>query len=119
MTTTVARPLICVRALNLTDQLTRLATTAGVDVDVANDPTAARPLWTTARIVIVGADVATEYAAARLPHRSGLILVADERAIPSDAPIIWQIAAELDSEYVTFVPTAEAWLIQSLAASPR
>ncbi|TQS43844.1 septum site-determining protein Ssd [Cryptosporangium phraense] len=106
-----ARPLVCVRDPELADHLLRLAAAAGTDVEVPVDPAAARPLWTGSGLVVVGVDVADEYAAARLPYRIGVVLVADERVLGPDDPVVWRLAADLGAEHVAFLPTAEAWLI--------
>ncbi|MFI5955593.1 septum site-determining protein Ssd [Cryptosporangium sp. NPDC051539] len=106
-----ARPLVCVRDPDLADHLLRLAAAAGAAVEVPVDAVAARPLWTGAALVVVGMDVAVEYATARLPYRVGLILVADEHSTGPDDPVIWRLAAELGAEHVAFIPSAEAWLI--------
>ncbi|GAA3386832.1 hypothetical protein GCM10020369_27010 [Cryptosporangium minutisporangium] len=106
-----ARPLVCVRDPELADSLLRLGAAAGADVEVPVDPVGARPLWTEAPLVVVGIDVAPEYATARLPFRAGLVLAVDEQRTHPDDPIVWRLATELGAEHVVFLPTAEAWLV--------
>jgi len=106
-----ARPLVCVRDPDLADTLLRLGAAAGADVEVPLDPIGARPFWIGAPLVVVGMDVAVEYATARLPYRGGLILAADEQRTHPDDPIVWRVASELGAEHVVFLPTAEAWLV--------
>lgn len=111
MPPTEARPLVCARDAQLLDNLLRLAAAGNAEADLPADPISARPLWSAAPLVVVGADVAAEYAAARLPYRSSLILVADERQRGPDDEFVWRFAAELGAENVVFLPTAEAWLV--------
>jgi secretion/DNA translocation related CpaE-like protein len=61
--------------------------------------------------VVVGADVAEEYVAARLPYRANLVLVADERHTSRSDEAIWRVASELGAEHVVFLPAGEAWLV--------
>ncbi|SHN02813.1 septum site-determining protein Ssd [Cryptosporangium aurantiacum] len=110
-----ARPLVCVRDAELADCLLRLGAAAGADVEVPVDPVGARPLWSEAPLVVVSMDVAAEYAAARLPHRAGLVIVVDEQRNHPDDPIVWRLADELGAEHVVFLPTAEAWLVDRYA----
>lgn len=109
------RPLVCVRDPELTDILLRLAAAAGADVEVLVDPVGAGPLWTGAPLVVVGSDIAAEYAAARLPHRADVVLAADGRQAHPDDPAVWRVASELGAQHVVFLPTAEVWLIDRLA----
>ena len=105
------RPLVCVRAPDLLDDLLRLAAAGSADVDLPPDPVAARSKWSEAPLVVVGADVGAEYVAARLPHRPNLVLVADERSTGPDDEAVWRLASELGAEHVVFLPAAEAWLV--------
>ncbi|GAA0263605.1 septum site-determining protein Ssd [Cryptosporangium japonicum] len=107
-------PLVCVRDPELTDHLLRLAAAAGADVEVPVDPIGARPLWIGAPLVVVGTDVVAEYVAARLPHRPGVVLAADERHFSPDDSAVWRVASELGAAHVAFLPTAEAWLVDRL-----
>ena len=63
------RPLLVCADERLLDDLLRLAAAAGVEVDVAHDGPSARPRWSAAPLVLVGADVADSLAAAPLPRR--------------------------------------------------
>jgi secretion/DNA translocation related CpaE-like protein len=95
------------------DELLRLAATAGVEVDVAADVTAARRCWSTASTVVVGADLVGRCAAAALPRRPGVIVLGRDL----DDGGIWQRAVEAGAEHVVFLPDAEAWLVGAFVAS--
>ncbi|MGH3661536.1 MAG: septum site-determining protein Ssd [Micromonosporaceae bacterium] len=60
----------------LLDHVLRLAAIAGVEFDVAPDPTSARTQWAMAPSVIVGQDMAMACVRARLPRRRDVTLVA-------------------------------------------
>ena len=105
------RPLLVTSHPDALDELLRLAATAGVEVDVATDATAARRWWSTAACVVVGADLVDRCAAARLGRREGVVILGDDL----DDGSIWQRAVELGAEQVVFLPDAEAWLVTALA----
>jgi secretion/DNA translocation related CpaE-like protein len=121
-----SRPLVCTRDPELLDDLLRLAAAGSVEVDVPADPSTARPRWMFAPLVLVGADVAEEYALARLPRRPGLILVAHgPLSEPPDPDLgvgmaaddeLWAVAADLGADHVIGLPAAEAWLVDRYAA---
>jgi chitodextrinase len=67
-----ARSLVLTADEALLDELLRLAAAAGVEVDVAPDPVAARPRWQAAPLVVVGDDQA-ESAAGQLGRRPQVI----------------------------------------------
>ncbi|HEV7626077.1 MAG TPA: hypothetical protein VGO89_06230, partial [Streptomyces sp.] len=124
LVTETPRPLVCTRDPDLLDDLLRLAAAGGAEVHVPPDPASARPYWMFAPLVLVGADVAPEYAAARLPGRPGLVLVAHgggstrlPRGDPADPPDegLWAAAAAVGAEHVVLLPAAEAWLVERYA----
>lgn len=88
------------------DELVRLAATAGTEVDVAADATAARRSWSKAPFVVLGVDVADACARARLPRRPGVVLLGRDL----DDAGIWQQAVAVGAEQVVFLPEAEGWL---------
>lgn len=121
-----ARPLLVTADETLLDDVLRLSAIAGAEVDVATDPAAARPGWSTAPTVIVGADVAAACARARLHRRRGVALVARSAAPsapgvssgpPSEA--VWDLATELGADQVIVLPDAEQWLVRRLTESRR
>jgi secretion/DNA translocation related CpaE-like protein len=105
------RPLVVTADAAVLDDLLRLAATTGTQVQVASDPGAARKAWSSAPLVVVGPDVATGCARARLPRRDGVVLLGDDL----DDAGVWQLAVDLGAEHVAFLPDAERWLADRLA----
>lgn len=97
--------------------LRRLATTAGVEAHRAPDPQAARRHWNGARVVVIAADAARACADARLPPRTGVILLTGPQ-LPYDQA--WPLALTMGASQVAGLPEAAAWLARQLApaASP-
>jgi secretion/DNA translocation related CpaE-like protein len=108
------RPLVVADDADLVDDLLRLAAAACVEVEVVPDAVAARPPWTAASVILVGADLARECVRARLPRRSGVVVVAGSRLSP-DNETVWTVATELGAEHVVFLPAAERWVVDRLA----
>ncbi len=105
-------PLLLTDDPELLDELIRLAAAAGVEVQVAADPGAAWPAWTTAPLVIAAAAVGVGLRRARLPRREGVVLVGSD---PSDADV-WALAQEVGADHVVFLPAAQSWLVERLGA---
>ena len=101
------RPLLVTSDNALLDELLRLCAAAGAEAQVAHDVTSARLSWSTPPLVVVGSDVATSVAGARLPRRSGVVLV----GLDLDDAGIWDVAVEIGADGVIFLPDAQAWLI--------
>jgi secretion/DNA translocation related CpaE-like protein len=130
-----SRPLAITSDLRLLDDLLRLAAACGVELNVARDPVDARPYWSTAVLVLTGAADAAWCARARLPRRSGIVLVARhpddvlpgvdgdvlrfplpvEQLRPSVPPELWRVAGDLGAAHVVFLPQAERWLVDRLS----
>jgi secretion/DNA translocation related CpaE-like protein len=91
----------------LLDELLRLAAAGGVDVEVATDPAAARSRYLPAPFVLIGGDQADACLRARLPRRSGVVLVGSS----PEAEPPWDVAELLGAEHVAVLPTAEPWLV--------
>ena len=106
-----SRPLLITGDPDLLDDVLRLSAAAGVDLDVAADPTAARPNWSRAPLVLVGDDVAVSLKRARLRRRTEVVLVGRDL----DDASIWERAVGVGAEHVTLLPDAEPWLIARLA----
>jgi secretion/DNA translocation related CpaE-like protein len=105
------RPLAATADDGLLDDLVRLAAASGAVLDVAADVGAARRMWASAPLVLVGADLAGAITGAALPRRPDVIVAAhslDDRAL-------WQWAVELGAEHVIHVRQAEAWLVTRIA----
>jgi secretion/DNA translocation related CpaE-like protein len=114
------RPLVLTADPSLLDDLLRLAAAAGVEPEVDADPGAARRSWSSAPLVLLGADIAASAAALRLPRRGDVVLV----GLDLDDAAIWQLAVEIGAEHVVFLPDAEPWIVEQLAdategAGPR
>ena len=107
-------PLVVTGDPDLLDDLLRLAAAGGTDVDVATDPAAARPRFTTAPMVLVGADQAAPCLQARLPRRPRMVIVGHTPAVEA----AWEIAESLGAEHVVALPLAEPWLIDRFAERP-
>jgi secretion/DNA translocation related CpaE-like protein len=105
-----ARPLIITADSELLDDILRLAAAAGVAVDVVPDPTAARPTWGSAPIVLVGDDVADAVGRARLRRRRDVVVVGRDL----DDAGIWRRAVTAGAEHVALLPDAEPWLVGRL-----
>lgn len=105
------RPLVVTADAGLLDDLLRLAVAAGVDLDVAADPAAARRRYGPAPLVVVGLDLAQACHRARLPRRSGVVLVG--RSGESTDP--WHLAEALGAAHVAMLPAAEPWLVDRFA----
>jgi secretion/DNA translocation related CpaE-like protein len=109
------RPLLVTGDADLLDHLVRLAAAAGVETEVAQDVGAARRAWSTAPVVLVGADLVGAVARAGLPRRAS-VLVADWSREDSG---VWQAAAAAGAEAVHPLPGADDLLVRRLAGSRR
>ncbi len=113
------RPLLVVDDPELLDELLRIAARAGVDVDVAHDPTAARHRFLSASCVFVGVELGEACVRAQLRRRSGLLLVGG----PGTAEPAFELAEALGAEHLALLPAAEPWLVRRFAdiaaAGPR
>ena len=105
-----ARSLVLTADEALLDDLLRLAAAAGVEVDVAADPAAARSRWQAAPLCVVGDDQA-EHAAGQLGRRKQVILVGLDRADQG----IWRRGVALGVEQVVYLPDVEHWLVERFA----
>jgi secretion/DNA translocation related CpaE-like protein len=110
------RPLLVTGEPQVLDDLLRLAAAAGVDVQVAPDVAAARPLWGGAPIVLVGADIAEPLSHSALPRRPGVLLVLSPA---DDEAVAFAVAPAAGVESVLALPRAEQLLVQRLAVATR
>lgn len=102
--------LFLTRDPTLLEELTRLAAAAGVDPVVSSDPVAALASWARAPLVLVGADLASEAAAAHVPRRRAVHLVGWSGV----GGEVLRSALALGAESVAELPTAEDWLVETL-----
>ena len=101
-----SRPLVITADPQALEELLRIAAGAGVELDHAADPGAARGRWVSAAVVVVGHDVAPACVRLRLPRRAGVVLLGGDL----DDATVWQAAVEVGAEHVVFLPDAEAWI---------
>ncbi|HEU0213933.1 MAG TPA: septum site-determining protein Ssd [Jiangellaceae bacterium] len=106
-----ARPLLVTADDGLLDDLLRLATAAGVEVDVAADAGSARARWCAASIVVVGDDQTAAIAAAGPGRRRGVIVV----GLDLDDADVWRRAVAVGADDVVFLPDSEPWLADRFA----
>ena len=80
-------------------------------------PSAARRRWSTAPLVLVGADQTGEVARAGLPHRPEVALIGRDL----DDASVWQRGSAVGAAHVLILPDCERWLAGLLAEadSPR
>ncbi|MDQ1603125.1 MAG: hypothetical protein QOE01_970 [Actinomycetota bacterium] len=107
------RPLLVTADPTLLDELLRLAAAAGVDPDVAADVAAARPHWSGAALVVLGADLAEAAARRGLPRRPDVVLVGRDL----DDADIWSCAVDAGAETVMLLPDAQSMLVNKLGES--
>lgn len=105
------RPLVITGDAELLDELLRLAVAAGVELDVAADPVAARRRYAPAPLVVIGMDLAARCHRAGLPRRPAVMLVG-RSGEPADP---WQLAEALGAAHVALLPAAEPWLVDRFA----
>lgn len=105
-----ASPLFVTDDELLLADLVRLAAAAGVAPEIARDTGAALRSWSSAPLVLVGADRAADLARGRLPRRGAVHVVG--RGTLDDA--VFRHALGIGAESVAGLPTSEAWLVELL-----
>ncbi|MBZ5739100.1 septum site-determining protein Ssd [Nocardioides mangrovi] len=103
-------PLVVTRDPALLDELLRLAAAAGITPEVAADSGAALRAWSSAPVVLVGADVADELARIG-PVRRPRVHVVALLAVPDE---LFRTALAVGAESVAQLPRSEAWLTEML-----
>lgn len=96
---------------DLLDDVLRLAAAAGVPLDVAHDPTTALRAWSTAPVVLVGADQAGVLGGYQPARR-------DEVHVLGHGPVadpLYRAALSLGARDVVELPAADAWLVELLS----
>ena len=126
MLTSVARPLFVIADRDLLDRLLQLASSAGVEPELAADPPGARASWAGAPLVVLDTAAARECVRIQLPRRRGVVLLTDTSGgsqprdqstvarPPADDDVIWKLAAQLDADHVVTLPAGESWLTDRL-----
>jgi secretion/DNA translocation related CpaE-like protein len=102
----MTHPLLITADEILLDELVRLCAAAGTTAEVASDVAAALPGWSTASLVLLGADLASDVARAGPPRRDGVHVVAW-----GDAPDeLFRTALAVGAEGVAPLPGSADWL---------
>jgi secretion/DNA translocation related CpaE-like protein len=109
------RPLIVTADPDLLDELLRLAAVSGVEAEVSPDPAGARARWSTATVVLIGADQAVACLRARLPRRRRVILI----GLTGAADSAFNVADLIGAENVAVLPDAEPWVVDRLTTDER
>ncbi|MGL5811119.1 MAG: septum site-determining protein Ssd [Nocardioides sp.] len=94
----------------LIEELSRLAAAADVVPEVVGDTTSALRSWSTAPLVLVGVDIASELARTGPPRRDRVLLV----AIGQVPDLTFRTAMELGAEDVSSLPRSDAWLVETM-----
>jgi len=105
-----APPLLVTDDELLLADLVRLAAAAGVAPEVARDTATALRAWSSAPLVLVGADRAPDLSRARLPRRHAVHVVG--RGALADE--VFRHALAVGAESVAGLPTSESWLVEVL-----
>ncbi len=110
MNDAVPAPMIVTDDELLLADLVRLAAAAGVTPEVARASAPALQSWTSAPLVLVGADRAPDLARSRPPRRPRVHVVG-RGALPDE---LFRDALALGAESVAGLPTSESWLVEML-----
>lgn len=94
----------------LLDHILSVTAAVGVDPQVAADPGALRPLWSTAPAVLIGVDQAAAVAAMVLPRRADVYVLGHVR----DRDVVHQWSMPLGAAVLT-LPDGAGWLATALA----
>lgn len=107
---TSATALLITRDEGLLEDLLRLAAAAGTTLDVAHDTTTALRGWSSASVVLVGADLAGRLADQHPPRRQHVHVVARGQADDR----LFRSALAAGAADVVELPAAESWLVEVL-----
>lgn len=105
------RVLVATGSADLLDDLLRLSSAAGVEVEVAPDAAGARRSWVSAAGVLVGDDLAPALLLRPPARRDGVVLV----GVDQDDAGVWRRGVDLGAGHVVFLPDAEPWVVGWLA----
>lgn len=107
---TLAVPLLLSRSTRLVEEVGRLAAAADTRPQVAGDPVAALPSWSTAPVVLVGVDLVAELARVRPPRRTGVHVV----SLGPVPDLAFREALGVGAESVAELPGSADWLVELL-----
>lgn len=102
--------LLLSRSTPLAEEVGRLAAAADIRPQVAADPVAALPTWSTASLVLVGADLVAELAQVRPPRRAGVHVV----SLGPLPDLVFREALAVGAESVAELPGSADWLVELL-----
>ena len=105
------RGLVMTSDAELLDAMLRLAAAAGCELHRVVDAAQARALWAGAPLVLLDMIAAERCAAAGLPRRGAVVVVA--RGEPTSD--LWRHAVAIGAEHVVTLPDGEGWLVAALA----
>src|SRR3546814_12203234 len=105
----MTNPLIITKDQALLDELARLAAAAGVAPDVVTEPAQALRSWSSAPVVLVGADLAGELAAIEPGRRQGLHLVGWGQ-LPDE---LFRAASSMGIDKVSKLPQTPSWFMSA------
>ncbi len=103
-------PLIVTRDDDLLEELLRLAAAAGVTPEVSNNAARALRAWSSAPLVFVGIDLASEFARIRPPRRQRVFVVGLGKA-PDE---MFRTALEMGAEDLITLPRSDGWLVEAM-----
>jgi secretion/DNA translocation related CpaE-like protein len=103
-------PLLLTGDPELIGDLHRLAAAAGSTLDVVAEPLDARARWSSAPVVLVGADTLVALAGTGPARRDGVCVVT---RVPM-ADSLFRAALAVGAEHVVELPASETWLVETL-----
>lgn len=89
----------------------RLGALAGIDVEAVSASSGLRAVWRSARVVVVGSDLAGALAAAGLPRRGDVVVVVSDE--PDAA--LWRAVVELGAARLLSLPADEPILVELMS----
>lgn len=107
------RPVLITADPLLLDDVLRLATAAGLDMSVRDEPTVST--WSSAPLVFLGDDILPVAASRALPRRDAVIVIRRRDGDDPAPSLTWQLAVAVGAEYVAELPDADRWVIDRLA----
>jgi secretion/DNA translocation related CpaE-like protein len=109
----VRRIVVVTADLALRAAVVGLATLVGADAEVVTASAGIRSVWRAAHLVVVGADLAGALAASGVPHRSGVVVVAD--SAPDEA--LWRATVEIGAAGLIRLPDEERRLVDLMGSA--
>jgi secretion/DNA translocation related CpaE-like protein len=105
------RPLAVLNDGPLFDKAVELAAVAGCELDRASDIIAARRRWGEAPLILLDEPAVQACLAARLPRRTGVLVL----CTADPPPDLWRQALDAGAETVISLPTGESWLLSAFS----